>query len=85
LLKENGKSDYITFTRTKVLKIAESLKRFHNIENVNTFQTLEKKLSLNNDKKRNWNSNFKSCKDVLKRNYSSKTLVLRYIRKDNLE
>lgn len=85
LLKKNAKSDHITFTRTKVLKIAESLKRFHNIKDVNTFQTLEKKLSLKNDNKRNWHSNFKSCKDVLKRNYSSKTIVLRYIRKDNLE
>ena len=85
LLKENGKKDHISFTRTKVLKIAESLQRFGVIDDVNTFSIVEKKLYIRNDKKRNWNSEFKNCNDVLKRNYSSKTIKLRYVRDDNLK
>lgn len=85
LLKENGKLDHIPFKRLKVLKIGESLHRYNNIDDVNIFKIVPKKLSLNNDKKRNWNSEFKNCNDVLKRNYSSKTLLMRYIRDDNLE
>jgi len=85
LLKESVNEKYISFTRTKVLKIAESLRRFGIIDDVNTFSEVEKKMYIRNDKKRNWNSEFKNCKDVLKRNYSSKTLVLRYVRNDNLK
>jgi hypothetical protein len=85
LLKANGKKDKIEFKRTKVLKIAESLQRFKNIDNVNVFTELTKNLSLKNDSKRVWNSEFKNCNDVLSRNYSSKTLKLTYIRNDNLK
>lgn len=85
LLKQNKKRDHIPFSRIKVLKIAESLQRFNNIDNVNIFTTLDKKLYLHNDKKRNWNSKFKNCIDVLSRNYSSKTLHFSYISDKNLE
>lgn len=85
LLKENAKKDHISFKRIKVLKIGESLHRYHNIDNVNTFKEVKKRLYLHNDKKRIWDSEFKNCADVLSRNYSSKTLKFSYIRDDNLK
>ena len=85
LLNQNLEKDHIDFSRIKVLKIAESLLRFNNIDDVNKFYMKEKKLHLDNDKKRIWNDSFKTCKDVLEKNYSSKTLNFTYIRDDNLK
>ncbi len=85
LLNEKKDKLRLKFYRTKVLKIGESLVRFNNLDGVNIFTKAKKKLWLHNDKKRLWNSEFKNCGDVLKRNYSSKTLHLRYISDDNLE
>jgi len=74
LLKKNLNESYIETSYTKVMKIAESLRRFHNVDQVNTFIESIRKLYINGDRKRNWDRNFRNCKDVLENNISSKPL-----------
>lgn len=74
LLKENLDKDYIKTSYTKVMKIAECLRRFHSIEKVNSFIETTRKLYINGDRKRIWDRNFDNCKDVLESNIDSRPL-----------
>lgn len=74
LLKKNLYESYIETSYTKVMKIAECLRRFHSLEQVNQFIEATRKLYINGDRKRNWARNFKNCKDVLESNINSKPL-----------
>lgn len=77
--------DFIRFEKIKVLKVKETLKRWHNLEKVNTFTPLEKNLSLNSDKKRDWNRLFDNCNDVLTSTIKSKTVKMKYFLDVDLE
>jgi len=72
--KQNSNELFIKTPYTKVMKIAECLKRFNSIERVNEFIETYRNLYINGDRKRNWERNFKSCKDVLENNIDSKPL-----------
>jgi len=74
LLERNKNRDYIPMPQTHVNKIAEILKRFANLDELNKFIRFWKRLRINSDKKRNWDRNFESCNDVLNSQISSKTL-----------
>lgn len=85
ILKENADKDKIKFKRLKVMKSAESLKRFGNLDKVNLFTEYKKKLSINSDKKRDWNRDFKDCNDVLNGSIDSLAPKLKFIRNDDLK
>ena len=85
LLERNKDRDYIPMPQLHVNKIAEILKRFKNLDDLNKFIRFWKKLRINSDKKRNWNRNFENCNDVLNSKISSKTLDLCYFDTRNLE
>lgn len=74
LLKQNLNEKHIKTSYTKVMKIAECLRRFKSIDQVNTFIESTRKLYINGDRKRKWDRNFRNCKDVLESNISSKPL-----------
>lgn len=82
--------DIIEIDKSRVIKIAEALKRWKSIDMVNTWIEKgsefykPKKININTEYKRNWNSNFKNCRDLLSKNISSKTLHLSYINDKNL-
>ena len=84
LLNKNLYKDSIKFEKVKVIKSAESLKRWNNLEKVNTFTEYEKSLNINSDKKRVWNRDFENCKDVLDSTIRSKTVKMKFMRDDNL-
>lgn len=71
-LKEFGVKDYVLIKKKRALKIAESLKRFHNIDDVNIFYEAERCLYINSGKKRVWFDKFKDCNDLLSRHIDSK-------------
>jgi len=83
LLENNKDKDYIPMPQTHVNKIAEIMKRYRSLEQVNKFIRFWKKLDINSDKKRNWDRKFENCGDVLNSQISSKTHVLSYF--DNRE
>lgn len=85
LLVRRLAKDTVKVKYTKVLKIAEALKRYHSLDDVNKWIEGNKKLRINSDRKRTWDDNFINCADVLSRNISSKTMALSYIRNDNLK
>lgn len=74
LMKENLEKDHIITPYTKVMKIAECLKRFHSIEKVNSFIETTRKLYINGDRKRIWDRDFENCQDALTSNIRSKPL-----------
>lgn len=74
----------IKIDKIRVIKIAESLMRWHNIERVNEFVEQTRKLNINREFKRRWFDEFKNCQDVLDRNINSETLHLSYINTSNL-
>lgn len=79
LLERNFDSDLIEIERTYVIKIAEALRRWKSLENVNIFKKDTKKLNINSDKKRAWKRDFVNCLDVLNNNITSSTLGFKYI------
>ena len=79
-----GYTDIIKIPRQKVIKIAESLRRWNTIERVNEFIKASTTLKINTESKREWNDVFKNCNDLLSRNISSKTKHLSYINELNL-
>lgn len=85
LLRKYGNKRNIKFEQQHVLRMAETLKRFKSIEEVNKFIIQKKKMNPNTDKKRVWSSKFKNCADVLKRNIDSKTLHFNTIELRKLE
>jgi len=76
LLENNKNKSKIRIPQKHVIKIAESLKRWNSLENVNTFIDTHKDLDINSDMKRNWFSEFKNCRDLLSRNISSQTIKI---------
>lgn len=76
LLENNKELDYIPMPQLHVNKIAEILKRFKNLDDVNKFIRFWKELRLNSDQKRNWNRKFENCNDVLTSQIDSKTINL---------
>lgn len=76
LLERNKDRDYIPMPQQHVNKIAEILKRFRNLDELNKFIRFWKELRINSDKKRNWDRNFINCQDVLNSQINSKTLDL---------
>lgn len=86
IFKKNPNNSKLSFPKTNVMKIAEALRRFKNLENVNIFIPDFKELNITkNDVKRNWNSSFLNCKDALERTISSSTLNFKYIEKKELK
>lgn len=74
----------LQFERMKVIKSAESMKRWNNLEKANIFVIENKCMDLNSDKKRNWNRDFIDINDVLTNSISSKTLKMKLIDDSNL-
>ncbi len=85
LLENNKDLDYIPMPQLHVNKIAEILKRFHNLKEVNKFIRFWKELRLNSDQKRNWSRNFENCNDVLNSKIDSKTINLSHFDTRKLE
>lgn len=75
----------IPFTKKHMLKSAECLKRYHNIDKVNTFIEQNRNLNINSDKKRIWNRDFENCADLLTSNIDSKPLEFYHISKNGLK
>ncbi len=65
---------YIKTPYTKVMKIAECLRRYNTLEKVNSFIKTSRKLYINGDRKRRWDRNFRDCFDLLHSNINSKPL-----------
>jgi len=78
-VKKCNKSHKIQFERMKVIKSAESMKRWNNLEKANSFIEFNKCLDINSDVKRNWNRDFYNISDLLENNISSKTRKMKYI------
>jgi len=84
-LFENYDKTEIPFSKRHMLRSAECLKRYHNIDKVNTFIEQNRNLNINSDKKRIWNRDFRDCRDLLTSNIDSKPLEFYHIANNGLK
>lgn len=78
-VKKCNPSQKIQFKRMKVIKSAESIKRWNSLEKANTFIIENKCLDINSDNKREWNRQFIDINDLLTNKISSKTRKMKFI------
>lgn len=77
--KKCNPNQKVQFERMKVIKSAESIKRWNSLEKANSFIVENKCLDINSDNKRNWNREFRDINDLLTSKISSKTRKMKFI------
>jgi len=77
ILQEMNNTIY-NYTTTRVYHLGECLlhKNKRKLSDMNIFEKVEKSIDINGDKKRNWNADFKSGKEVFKKVITSEPLFL---------